>query len=110
MLDSTLIGASEVTNVGVKGDAAARAIKPSAGRNSRRRSAVGATKEALPSAVQGLAPTKAKMGKKPKGGNRAWTDAAATASHMSLVDYASTWHGGREIESRRPDGAMHRST
>ncbi len=28
----------------------------------------------------------------------------------SLVDYASTWHGGREIVSRDPDGAFHRST
>ena len=28
----------------------------------------------------------------------------------SLVDYASTWHGGREIVSRDPEGAMHRST
>ena len=27
----------------------------------------------------------------------------------SLVDYASTWHGGREIVSRDPDGAFHRS-
>ena len=28
----------------------------------------------------------------------------------SLVDYASTWHGGREIVSRDPEGAFHRST
>ena len=28
----------------------------------------------------------------------------------SLVDYASTWHGGREIVSRDPAGAVHRST
>ena len=28
----------------------------------------------------------------------------------SLVDYASTWHGGREIVSRDPEGAIHRST
>ena len=28
----------------------------------------------------------------------------------SLVDYASTWHGGREIVSRDADGAFHRST
>src|SRR5580658_10861466 len=27
----------------------------------------------------------------------------------SLVDYASTWHGGREIVSRDPQGAFHRS-
>ena len=27
----------------------------------------------------------------------------------SLVDYASTWHGGREIVSRDADGAFHRS-
>jgi acyl-CoA synthetase (AMP-forming)/AMP-acid ligase II len=27
----------------------------------------------------------------------------------SLVDYASTWHGGREIVSRDPDGAVHRT-
>jgi acyl-CoA synthetase (AMP-forming)/AMP-acid ligase II len=27
----------------------------------------------------------------------------------SLVDYASTWHGGREIVSRDPEGAIHRS-
>jgi len=27
-----------------------------------------------------------------------------------LVDYASTWHGGREIVSRDPEGAVHRST
>ena len=27
-----------------------------------------------------------------------------------LVDYASTWHGGREIVSRDPEGAIHRST
>jgi acyl-CoA synthetase (AMP-forming)/AMP-acid ligase II len=26
-----------------------------------------------------------------------------------LVDYASTWHGGREIVSRDPEGAIHRS-
>ena len=28
----------------------------------------------------------------------------------NLVDYASTWHGGREIVSRDPEGAFHRST
>jgi acyl-CoA synthetase (AMP-forming)/AMP-acid ligase II len=28
----------------------------------------------------------------------------------SLVDYASTWHGGREIASRDPEGTIHRST
>ncbi len=28
----------------------------------------------------------------------------------SLVDYASTWHGGRGIVSRDPDGAFNRST
>ena len=28
----------------------------------------------------------------------------------SLVDYASTWHGNREIVSRDADGAFHRST
>jgi acyl-CoA synthetase (AMP-forming)/AMP-acid ligase II len=28
----------------------------------------------------------------------------------SLVDYASTWHGAREIVSRDPQGAIHRST
>jgi fatty-acyl-CoA synthase len=28
----------------------------------------------------------------------------------SLVDYASTWHGGRQIVSRDPEGAIHRST
>ena len=28
----------------------------------------------------------------------------------SIVDYASTWHGGREIVSRDPEGAIHRST
>jgi acyl-CoA synthetase (AMP-forming)/AMP-acid ligase II len=28
----------------------------------------------------------------------------------SLVDYASTWHGGQEIVSRDPDGASHQST
>ena len=27
-----------------------------------------------------------------------------------LVDYASTWHGGREIVSRDPEGVIHRST
>jgi acyl-CoA synthetase (AMP-forming)/AMP-acid ligase II len=27
----------------------------------------------------------------------------------SLVDYASTWHGGREIVSRDPEGAVHRT-
>jgi acyl-CoA synthetase (AMP-forming)/AMP-acid ligase II len=27
----------------------------------------------------------------------------------SLVDYAATWHGGREIVSRDPEGAFHRS-
>ena len=27
-----------------------------------------------------------------------------------LVDYVSTWHGSREIVSRDPDGAFHRST
>ena len=27
-----------------------------------------------------------------------------------LVDYASTWHGGREIVSRDAEGAIHRST
>ena len=27
----------------------------------------------------------------------------------SLIDYASTWHGGREIVSRDPDGAFHRT-
>src|SRR5580658_3421059 len=27
----------------------------------------------------------------------------------SLVDYASTWHGGREIVSRDPEGVIHRS-
>ena len=27
----------------------------------------------------------------------------------SLIDYASTWHGGREIVSRDPEGAVHRS-
>jgi 3-(methylthio)propionyl---CoA ligase len=27
-----------------------------------------------------------------------------------LVDYASTWHGGREVVSRDPEGAIHRST
>ena len=27
-----------------------------------------------------------------------------------LVDYASTWHGSREIVSRDPEGAIHRST
>jgi len=27
-----------------------------------------------------------------------------------LVDYAATWHGGREIVSRDPAGAVHRST
>ena len=27
-----------------------------------------------------------------------------------LVDYASTWHGGREIVSRDSEGAIHRST
>jgi 3-(methylthio)propionyl---CoA ligase len=27
-----------------------------------------------------------------------------------LVDYASTWHGRREIVSRDPEGAIHRST
>jgi fatty-acyl-CoA synthase len=26
-----------------------------------------------------------------------------------LIDYASTWHGRREIVSRDPEGAMHRS-
>ena len=26
-----------------------------------------------------------------------------------LVDYASTWHGGREIVSRDAEGAIHRS-
>ena len=26
-----------------------------------------------------------------------------------LVDYASTWHGGREIVSRDAEGAVHRS-
>ena len=26
-----------------------------------------------------------------------------------LIDYASTWHGGREIVSRDPEGAIHRS-
>ncbi len=28
----------------------------------------------------------------------------------SLVDYAAAWHGGREIVSRDPEGAFHRST
>ena len=28
----------------------------------------------------------------------------------NLVDYAATWHGGREIVSRDPAGAIHRST
>ena len=28
----------------------------------------------------------------------------------SLIDYAATWHGGREIVSRDPEGAFHRST
>ena len=28
----------------------------------------------------------------------------------SLVDYASAWHGSREIVSRDPEGAIHRST
>ena len=28
----------------------------------------------------------------------------------SLVDYASNWHGEREIVSRSADGAFHRST
>jgi acyl-CoA synthetase (AMP-forming)/AMP-acid ligase II len=28
----------------------------------------------------------------------------------SLVDYAATWHGSREIVSRDPEGAFHRST
>src|SRR5271154_5811751 len=27
-----------------------------------------------------------------------------------LVDYASTWHGRREVVSRDPEGAIHRST
>ena len=27
----------------------------------------------------------------------------------SLVDYASTWHGSREIVSRDAEGAVHRS-
>ena len=27
----------------------------------------------------------------------------------SLIDYASTWHGGREVVSRDPEGAVHRS-
>ena len=28
----------------------------------------------------------------------------------NLVDYAAEWHGGREIVSRDPEGAFHRST
>ena len=28
----------------------------------------------------------------------------------SLIDYAATWHGGREIVSRDPEGAFHRTT
>jgi acyl-CoA synthetase (AMP-forming)/AMP-acid ligase II len=28
----------------------------------------------------------------------------------SLIDYASIWHGGREIVSRDPDGVVHRSS
>jgi acyl-CoA synthetase (AMP-forming)/AMP-acid ligase II len=28
----------------------------------------------------------------------------------SLIDYAATWHGNREIVSRDPDGAFHRTT
>ena len=28
----------------------------------------------------------------------------------TLVDYAATQHGGREIVSRDPNGVMHRST
>src|SRR5271157_883673 len=64
-----------------------------------------------PRAVRGRPLAKAiVVGRSPKGGTMLGLMQQRPLLISSLVDYASTWHGGREIVSRDPDGAMHRST
>src|SRR5271166_2350695 len=58
----------------------------------------------------GRRPKQKNVGKSPREGTVLGLMQQRPLLISSLVDYASTWHGGREIVSRDPDGAMHRST